>query len=92
MLKRSGAVARAVVIVVAGLSFGLAGTVGVSSAQSDGPKKDDTMMKGEDKGMMNKDQKSDGMKKEEMPREGMAPPKDDKMMMKDDKTMTKEKR
>jgi hypothetical protein len=98
MLKRSGAVARAVVIVVAGLSLGLAGTVGVSSAQSDGPKKDDTMMKGEDKGMMNKDQKSegmkksDGMKKEEMPREGMAPPKDDKMMMKDDKTMTKEKR
>ena len=98
MRKRSGAVARAVVIVVAGLSFGLAGTIGESSAQSDGPKQSDTMMKGDDKGMMNKGQKSegmrknDGMKKEEMPREGMAPPKDDKMMMKDDKTMTKEKR
>ena len=50
------------------------------------------MMKDEDKGMMNKGQKSDGMKKEEMPREGMAPPKDDKTMMKDGPTMTKEKR
>ena len=98
MPRRSGSLARSVVIVVAGLSFGLAGTIGESSAQSDGPKKDDMMMKGEDKGTMNKGQKdegmkkSDGMKKEEMPREGMAPPKDDKMMMKDDKTMPKEKR
>lgn len=92
MLKRSGAVARAVVIAVAGLSFGLAGTIGESSAQSDVPTKDGMMMKDEDKGMMNKGQKSDGMKKEEMPREGMAPPKDDKTMMKDGPTMTKEKR
>jgi hypothetical protein len=90
MLQRSGSLVRAVVIAVAGLSFGLIGTIGESAAQSDGPKKDDTMMKADDKAMMNKGQKSDGMKKEEMPREGMAPAKDDKM--KDDKMMMKEKR
>ena len=75
MLKPSGSLVRAVVIAVAGLSFGLIGTIGESAAQSDGPKKDDTMMKADDKAMMNKGQKSDGMKKEEMPRDGMAPQK-----------------
>jgi hypothetical protein len=90
MLKQSGSLVRAVVIAVAGLSFGLIGTIGESAAQNDGPKKDDTMMKTDDKAMMNKAQKSDGMKKEEMPRDGMAPPKDDKM--KDDKMMMPEKR
>ncbi len=91
MLKQRGSMVRAVVIAVAGLSFGLIGTVGESAAQrdapKDAPKKDETMMKADDKAMMNKGQKSDGMKKEEMQ-------KDDKMKddtMKDDKMMKKEK-
>jgi hypothetical protein len=92
MLKRSRSPVRAfaVVIAVIGLSLGLIGTIGESAAQSDGPKKDDTIMKADDKAMMNQGQKSDGIKKEEMARDGMAPPKDDKM--KDDKMMMPEKR
>jgi hypothetical protein len=98
MLKRSGAVARA--IVIAGLSCGLVGAVGEAAAQGEGAKKGDTMMKTDEKSMPMKDgQKGDGMKNDGMKNDGMkrGDPRQDgttqKMgdKMKDD-TMTKEKR
>ena len=56
MLKRTGWTKRAVVIAVVGFFFGLAGVVGESSAQSEGMKKNDTMLKTNDK--MMKDDKA----------------------------------
>jgi len=78
MLKRSGAVARA--IVMAGLSCGLVGAVGEAAAQSEGAKKGDGM-------------KNDGMKREDPRQDGAAQKMGDRMgdKMKDD-TMMKEKR
>ena len=83
MLKR---VVRAVVVAVAGVSFGLAGSVGQALAQSE-MKKDDTMMKKDEmmkKEMMKKEEmKKDDMNKDDMNKGEMA--KDGKTMMKDDK-------
>jgi hypothetical protein len=91
MLKRGGAVARAMVIAVAGLSFGLVGPVGPAAAQSEGAKKGDTMMKGDDKSKMMKDgQKGEGMKREDAQQEGKAAKKDDNKM-KDDMMMKEKK-
>ena len=73
MLKR---VVRAVVVAVAGVSFGLAGSVGQALAQSE-MKKDDTMMKKE---MIKKEEmKKDDMNKGEMAKDGKTMMKDDKM-------------
>ena len=79
MLKR---VARAVVVAVAGVSFGLAGSVGQALAQSE-MKKDDTMMKKDDTMMKKEMIKKEEMKKDDMNKGEMA--KDGKTMMKDDK-------
>ena len=94
MLKRSGAVARA--IVIAGLSCGLVGDVGEAAAQSEGAMTSDSMMKTDDKSMPMKDgQKGDGMTNDGMKREDPRPDGTAQKMgdkMKDDTMMMKEKR
>ena len=86
-MRISRRLTRAVVVAVIGVSFGLAGVVGETFAQSDRMKKDDTMMK--------KDEMKNEMKNEDtmMKKGGEKTMKKDEMkegkMTKDDKAMEK---
>ena len=95
MPKRVRRLGRAVVIMVVGVVFGLAGVAGQSVAQTDGMKKDDTMkmddnkMKAGDKAMKSDDSMMKGDRKGDTKADDTK--KDGRGMMKDDKMMQGDK-